>query len=141
MTISDIPVAVGWDMYDPRMTIKATVAMLGTDTAAAFDIDIGDCCFINGSGEIEVTDHSVSKTHGCALMAAEGGDELVLITHGRLKMVTEQTPGALVYPQDTAVDVGSPPDDTLYSTMPPCGFAIEAYLIFVHIDNASLAGI
>ncbi|GAH67780.1 unnamed protein product, partial [marine sediment metagenome] len=33
-------VAQGWDMYDPRLTIKATVAALGAQTAAVFTIDI-----------------------------------------------------------------------------------------------------
>jgi len=125
--------AVGWDMYDPRMTLKATVKTGQT-------VGIGDCCYIDGNGVINVSDTDEDKCHGCALMAATGGDELVLITHGRLKMVTEQIPGALVYPQDTTADIGSPPDDLLTGTIEPCGFAIEAYLIFVHIDNLSAVG-
>jgi len=132
MTV-DAAEAVGWDMYDPRMTLKATVKTGET-------VGIGDCCYIDSNGYINVSDTSQDKTHGCALMAASAGDELVLVTHGRLKMVTEQTPGALVYPQDTADGTGSPPDDAQAGTEEPVGFAIEAYLIFVHIDNLSAVG-
>ncbi len=132
MTV-DAKVAVGWDMYDPRMTLKATVKTGET-------VGIGDCCYIDSNGFINVSDTDEDKTHGCALMAANALDELVLVTHGRLKMETEQTPGALVYPQDTASGTGSPPDDARAGTEEAVGFAIEAYLIFVHIDNLSAVG-
>jgi len=132
MTV-DAAEAVGWDMYDPRMTIKATVKTGET-------VGIGDCCYIDSNGFINVSDTTIDKTHGCALMAANAGDELVLVTHGRLRMVTEQTPAAFVYAQDTIAGTGSPPDDTQASGYEPVGFAIEAYLIFVHIDNLSAKG-
>ena len=128
-------VAKGWDMYDPRLTIKATVAALGAQGGAAFTIDIGDCCYIDGNGAIQVSEDTEDKCHGCALKAAVGGDELVLITHGRLKMVTAQTPGHNVYSQHAGQDTGSPPDDT--SAGPIVGFAAEEYLIVVHIDSVS----
>lgn len=132
MTV-DAAEAKGWDMYDPRMTLKATVKTGET-------VGIGDCCYIDGNGFINVSDTSIDKTHGCALMAAIAGNELVLVTHGRLKMVTEQTPGNFVYAQDTADGTGSPPSETKASSYEPVGFAIEAYLIFVHIDNLSAKG-
>ncbi len=130
-------VAVGWDMYDPRLTIKATVAALGAQTAAAFTIDIGDCCYIDGNGDIQVSEDTQDRCHGCALMAAEGGDELVLVTHGRLKMETAQTPGADVMSPHAGADVGQPPDDG--GAGPVVGFAVEEYLIVVNIDSVSTA--
>ncbi|TEU08468.1 hypothetical protein E3J20_08520 [Candidatus Bathyarchaeota archaeon] len=129
--------AVGWDMYDPRLSIKATVAALGAQTAAAFTIDIGDCCYIDGNGEIQVSETTEDKCHGCALMAATGGDELVLITHGRLKMVTAQTPGSDVKSPHAGADVGQPPDDGGGGQV--VGFAVEEYLIVVNISATSTA--
>ena len=131
--VVDPTVAVGWDMYDPRMTVKATVKSDQT-------IDIGDCCWIDSNGLINVSDTDQDRCHGCALEAATGGDELTLVTHGRLKMVTAQEEGNLVYAQDTTALIGSPPDDTQAASYAPVGFAIEEYLIQVHIDNLSTVG-
>jgi hypothetical protein len=130
-------VAIGWDMYDPRLTIKATVAALGAQGGAAFLIDIGDCCYIDGSGDIQVSEDTEDKCHGCALMAASGGDELVLITHGRLKMETAMTPGSNVFSNHAGQDTGSPPVDTSVGGSPIVGFAVEEYLIVVNIDSVS----
>ena len=130
-------VAQGWDMYDPRLTVKATVAALGAQTAAAFVIDIGDCCYIDGNGDIQVSETTQDRCHGCALMAAEGGDELVLVTHGRLKMVTAQTPGNDVMSPHAGADVGQPPSDGGAGQV--VGFAVEEYLIVVNIDSVSTA--
>jgi len=127
--------AVGWDMYDPRLTVKAMVALLGAQTGAAFTVGIGDCCYIDGNGAIQVSEDTEDKCHGCALEAAVGGDELVLVTHGRLRMVTAQTPGGNVMSPHAGADTGAPPDDA--GAGPIVGFAAETYLIIVHIDSVS----
>lgn len=126
-------VAVGWDMYDPRLTIKGK---------AATAFEIGYCGYIKSSDGLlyatatDFNGSAVETVHGCALKKAAIDDELVLITHGRLKMVTEQTEGNLIKgPTVTDSEGVSPPSTTL--TGRTCGFAIEDYLVFVHIDNAS----
>ncbi|GAH74460.1 unnamed protein product, partial [marine sediment metagenome] len=75
------------------------------------------------------------KCHGCALQAAVGGDELVLVTHGRLRMVTAQTPGADVKSPHAGADVGQPPDENGGGQV--VGFAVEEYLIVVNISATS----
>ena len=118
--------AVGWDMYDPRMTLKGEA---GED-----DIGIGACCWISSTnGEIYLSDDATSIIHGCALTEANDGDELVLVTHGRLRVTDSNTPGINVYGQLNAG--GSAPNDTISGAV--CGFSIENYLIFVHIDSVS----
>lgn len=123
--------AVGWDMYDPRLTVKAVLAEA---------LGIGDCGFIHTDGLIYASDDNQSRCHGCALEAGAVDDMIVLVTHGRLRMVTAQTPGAPVYTQHAGAGVGSPPDDTDPGSHNPVGFAIEAYLIFVHVDGANATG-
>jgi len=119
--------AVGWDMYDPRLTLKGTA---GED-----DIEVGACCWISGSyGEIFLTDDAMSIVHGCALTRADEGDELVLVTHGRLRVPDDNTIGAAVYGQINP-GRGSAPNVTVSGNV--CGFAIESNLLFVHIDQAS----
>jgi len=118
--------AVGWDMYDPRLTLKGEA---GED-----DIEVGACCHISTNGEIWLTDNNTSIVHGCALTSADDGDELVLVTHGRLRVATSNTPGAQVYGQIN--DGGSVPDDNAEGNV--VGFAIENYLVFVHIDSDSV---
>ena len=118
--------AVGWDMYDPRMTLKA---------AAGEDIEKGACCWIHTDGLIYLSDDSEDKVHGCALTDAKSGDELVLVTHGRLKVVDTNTIGNLAYGQ--ANDGGSVPNTTNAGHV--CGFCIAATMIFVHIDSVSAA--
>lgn len=120
--------AVGWDMYDPRLTIKAEVYTGET-------VGIGDCCYIDGNGYINVSDTDEDKCHGCALEAATAGDMLVLVTNGRLRMVTAQTPGANVNSSQGASGTGNPPDDG--GAGPIVGFAVEEYLVFVNIDSVS----
>jgi len=123
--------AIGWDMYDPRMTLKATVA-------TGVTVHLGYCCRINSSGEIVVDlsgGGTEERVHGCALKAASAGDELVLITHGRLKVVDTQIMGDLVYGQQEAN--GSCPNTNAAGKQ--VGFAIEADLVFVHIDTTSAA--
>ena len=123
--VSMVYTAVGWDMYDPRMTLKGEA---GED-----DIGIGACCWFSGNGEIYLTDNVQSRVHGCALTMADDGDELVLVTHGRLRVPDTNTMGALVYGQDN--EGGSAPNVITSGNV--CGFAIEANLIFVHIDSPS----
>ncbi len=118
--------AVGWDMYDPRMTLKATV--VSTDT-----LFVGACCWIDSNGYVNLSDNIEDRIHGCALTAANPGDEVTLITHGRLKVVDTNTIGALIYGQNTAL--GEVPNTNVAGQV--CGFAIEATLLFVHIDSAS----
>ena len=118
--------AVGWDMYDPRMTLKATV--VSTDT-----LFVGACCWIDSNGYVNLSDNGEDRIHGCALTAANAGDEVVLVTHGRLKVVDTNTIGALIYGQQNAG--GSVPNTT--TTGQICGFSIEATLLFVHIDSPS----
>ena len=118
--------AVGWDMYDPRMTLKATV--VSTDT-----LFVGACCYIDANGYINLSDNGEDRIHGCALTAANPGDEVVLVTHGRLKVVDTNTIGALIYGQQNAG--GTVPNTT--TTGQICGFSIEATLLFVHIDSPS----
>ena len=123
--------AVGWDMYDPRMTLKATVA-------TGVTVHLGYCCRINVSGEIVVDlsgGGTEERVHGCALTAAGAGDELVLVTHGRLKVVDTQIMGDLVWGQEEAN--GSCPNTLELGKQ--IGFAISADLIFVHIDTTSAA--
>jgi len=117
--------AVGWDMYDPRLTIKGK---------AAEALGLGDCAYIHTDGLIYYTD-AETKINGCALKAVAVDDEVTLITHGRLRMVTAQTPGAQV--KGPSGGSGTPPDDGGAGLV--CGFAIEEYLIFVHIDSVSSA--
>jgi len=119
--------AVGWDMYDPRMTLKGTAGEDG--------IEVGVCCWIHTDGLIYLTDNIQDRIHGCALTAANEGDELTLITHGRLKVVDTNTIGALIYGQANAG--GSVPNTTVAGQV--CGFSIEADLLFVHIDSVSAA--
>ena len=118
--------AVGWDMYDPRMTLKGTV--VSTDT-----LFVGACCWIDSNGYVNLSDNGEDRIHGCALTAANAGDEVVLVTHGRLKVVDTNTIGALIYGQQNAD--GSVPNTT--TTGQICGFSIEATLLFVHIDSPS----
>jgi len=118
--------AVGWDMYDPRMTLKGTV--VSTDT-----LFIGACCYIDSNGYINLTDNLVNTVHGCALTAANPGDEVTLVTHGRLKVVNTNTIGALAYGQAAAG--GNVPFTN--TSGQKCGFCIEADLLFIHIDTAS----
>lgn len=120
--------AVGWDMYDPRMTLKGTV--IPTDT-----LFVGACCYIDGNGYVNLTDDSEDKIEGCALTAANPGDEVTLITHGRLKVAATNTRGALIYGQTDSG--GSVPNTE--TTGQVCGFSIEAKLLFVHIDSTSAA--
>ena len=116
--------AVGWDMYDPRMTLKA---------AAAEAISVGECCWIHTDGLIYISDNIEDRVHGCALTTAAIGDELVLVTHGRLKVVDTNTIGNLAYGQADAN--GSAPNTTAAGQV--CGFCIAADMIFVHIDSPS----
>jgi len=123
--------AVGWDMYDPRMTLKATVA-------TGVTVNLGYCCRINNVGEIVVDlsgGGAEERVHGCALTAAGAGDELVRVTHGRLKVVDTQIMGDLVYGQQEAN--GSCPNTA--GNGKQVGFAVAADLIFVHIDTTSAA--
>lgn len=118
--------AVGWDMYDPRMTIKAVTAE---------DIEKGACCWVHTDGLIYLTDNIDNTVQGCALTTEASGNELVLVTHGRLKVVDTNTIGALVYGQQN--NGGSVPNTTNAGNV--CGFCIAADLIFVHIDSVSAA--
>jgi len=118
--------AVGWDMYDPRLTLKGTV--VSTDT-----IFVGACCYIDSNGYVNLTDDGQDRVHGCALTTANPGDEVVLITHGRLKVKDTNTIGALIYGQ--AASGGNVPNTNVSGQV--CGFAIEANLLFVHIDSPS----
>jgi len=115
-------------MYDPRLTLKGTA---GED-----DIEVGACCWISASyGDIFLCDDAVSIVHGCALTRADEGDELVLITHGRLRVADDNVIGAQVYCQHNA-GRGSAPNTSIHGNV--CGFSIENNLIFVHTDSVSL---
>jgi len=116
--------AVGWDMYDPRMTLKAVTAEAITK---------GACCYIHTDGLIYLSDDSEDRIHGCALTTEAAGSELVLVTHGRLKVVDTNTIGNLAYGQANAG--GSVPNTTVAGQV--CGFCIAATMIFVHIDSPS----
>ena len=116
--------AVGWDMYDPRLTVKGTLAEA---------IGLGDCCWIHTDGLVYLSDNVEDKCNGCGLTAGAIGDEITLVTHGRLRMVTAQTPGANVL--SCGLSGGGPPDDG--GSGPIVGFAAETYLIIVHIDSVS----
>ena len=118
--------AVGWDMYDPRMTLKGVTAE---------DITKGCCCWIGSNGLIYLTDNIINTVHGCALTTEAAGNELVLVTHGRLKVVDTNTIGALAKGQQN--DGGSVPNTN--SAGQVCGFCIAAKMIFVHIDSVSAA--
>jgi hypothetical protein len=122
--------SVGWDMYDPRMTIKATVL------DGLTDIFVGDCCRIDSNGYIttDLGNGANNRVHGLALTTAKALDKLVLVTHGRLKVEDTQADiGDLVNGPNTTA--ASSPNTAL--TGHPCGFAIEAKLLFIHIDNLS----
>lgn len=121
-------IGTGWDMYDPRLTIKATVKTGET-------VGLGDCCYIDGNGYINVSDTDEERCHGCALKAAVAGEKLVLIMNGRLRVQTAQTPGDPVKSQKLASGTGSCPDDA--GTGFAVGFAIEEYVIAVNIDSVS----
>ncbi|GAG95137.1 unnamed protein product [marine sediment metagenome] len=129
--------AVGWDMYDPRLTLKANVKQYFDDGTTVYAIAIGDCCYIDGNGLIQLSDADKSTVHGCALMAAVGGDELTLVTHGRLRMVTAQTPGDDIKSDNTEADGGGEPPSTTNATGSVCGYAISAYLVWVHVTYTS----
>jgi len=113
--------AVGWDMYDPRLTVKGTCSDA---------LEIGWCAFIHTDGLIYYSG-STQTVHGCALKEAAVDDEVTLVTHGRLRMVTAQNKGVVV--KGPTSGSGSPPDDGLTGKI--CGYSIEEYLIFVHIGE------
>jgi hypothetical protein len=117
--------AVGWDMYDPRLTIKGR---------AAEALGLGDCAYLHTDGLIYYTD-ATEDVHGCALKAVEIDDEVTLVTHGRLRMVTAQTPGNPVMGPNGGS--GTPPDDGGGGRL--CGMAIETYLILVHVGDTAFA--
>ncbi len=117
--------AVGWDMYDPRLTIKGK---------AAEALSLGDCAYIHTDGLIYYTD-ATEDIDGCALKAVAVGEEVTLVTHGRLRMVTAQTPGSAV--QGPNGGSGTPPDDGGGGRI--CGMVISTYLILVHIGDTAFA--
>ncbi len=116
--------AVGWDMYDPRLTTKVILAEA---------CDLADCMYIHTDGLAYLSDNGEDKCHGCALEAGSIGDAMTLVRNGRLRMVTAQTPGANVLSCGAAG--GSPPDDG--NSGPIVGYAAETYLIIVQIDAVS----
>ena len=118
--------AVGWDMYDPRLTTKVVLAEA---------CDIADCMYVHTDGLAYLSDNDEDKCHGCALKAGAIGDTMTLIRNGRLRMVTAQTPGANVMTPNLGSGVGSPPDDA--GAGPIVGYAAETYLIIVAIDSTS----
>ena len=118
--------AEGWDMYDPRMTLKAVTAE---------DITKGACCWIAANGLVYLTDNLDNTVQGCALTTEAEGNEIVLVTHGRLKVVDDNTIGALAYAQQN--DGGSVPNTNNAGQV--CGFCIAVDMIFVHIDAVSAA--
>lgn len=119
--------SVGWDMYDPRTTIKATV--LASET-----IYLGDACRIDSDGYITNDLNATDRIHGLALTGAVGGDELVLVTHGRLKVVDTQTNVGDLVMGGTEVNGSSPNTEAGGQA---CGWAISAKLLFIHVDNVS----
>lgn len=116
-------VATGWDMYDPRNSLKAE---------AAEAISMGEGCYINNDGLIYICDNIVTdKCHGYALTDAADGDMLVLVTHGRLRVQTAQTQGNKAYSGNFA---GGTAPSTTFVTGIVVGTAIEEYLVWVHIE-------
>ncbi len=118
--------AVGWDMYDPRLTTKVQLA---PDEAC----DLGDCVYVHTDGLGYLSDNGEDKCHGCALDAQPGSAWVTLVRNGRLRMVTAQVPGANV--MSNATSGGGPPDDD--GGGPIVGYAAETYLIIVQIDSTS----
>lgn len=119
------PSAISWDMYDPRSTIKAQ---------AAEDIAAGYACYIASDGKAYLCDDGVNnQVHGVALKATSSGEKVTLITHGRLNVIIAQTIGNKA--KVTTASGGNSPSTTLSGVC--AGFAIAAYVVFVHIEPAS----
>ena len=120
-----IPSEVGWDMYDPRTTIKVE---------AAEDLGIGKGCYIASDGKAYLDDNSVSNmVHGVPLKSVKAGEQVVLVTHGRLYTTVLQTIGNKA--KVSTASGGAVISTTLSGVT--AGFAIGAYLIMVHIEPAS----
>jgi hypothetical protein len=118
-----IPAEVGWDMYDPRSTIKAE---------AAEAITAGYACYIHTDGKAYLDDNSVNnQVHGVALIDAAVGELVTLVTHGRLYTTATQTIGNKAKVSNQA---GGGLPSTAGSGTATAGFAIDTYLIMIHIE-------
>jgi len=124
-------IAVGWDMYDPRLTVKATLAE---------DLPIGGCGWIDTDGLIYASDNSQSRCHGCALEAGVAGEKVVLVTYGRLRVADTFEEGTLVYTQEAGDGTGSPPGTTQPASHNPVGYTIEPHLMLIHPDGLNWIG-
>jgi len=119
------PAETGWDMYDPRMTVKAEAAEIITK---------GYACYIASDGKAYLCDNSVNNMfHGCALQTVAAGEKVTLVTHGRLYTTVAQTIGNKA--KSTTSSGGAVPSTTLSGIV--CGTAIAAYLIQIHAEPAS----
>lgn len=117
---------VRWDMYDPRLTIKAI---------AGGAIDRGDSCFVHTDGKAYVTDNGENaKFHGCALKDTLINEMVTLVTHGRLYVKETQTIGGKAMVMQTA---GGGPPGTDKSGTACAGYAIAANLVFIHVARGA----
>jgi len=120
-----VPSENGWDMYEPRSTIKAE---------AAEAIKACYACYIASDGKAYLCDNTVNNmVHGVALKAVAAGEQVVLVTHGRLYVTILQTIGNKA--KVTTSSGGNVPSTTLSGVT--CGSAIGAYLVLVHVEPAS----
>lgn len=115
--------AVGWDMYQPRSTIKVE---------AAEAIGKGECCYIlNTDGLAYLCDAGENnKCHGVALNGVAAGEMVTLVTDGRLRVATAQTIGNQAFSGN--INGGTAPTTTL-ATGIVVGMAIADYLVLVRI--------
>lgn len=122
--------AIGWDMYEPRTTLKAV---------AVETIEKGESVYIHTDGLVYVVDNTKSDVcHGWALEAAAAGDYLTIVTEGRLNIVTTQTIGARVYTGNVAG--GSAPSTTLAAVGVICGYAVTANLVALRVVSPAADG-
>jgi len=123
--------AVGWDMYDPRLTVKGVLAEV---------LPIGGCGFIHTDGLIYASDDDDDKCHGFALEAGAVGDMIVLVTYGRLKVEDTFDEGTLVYTQHAGSGTGSPPGTTDPGSHHAVGYTIDTHLMLLHTGALNWKG-
>jgi len=123
--------AIGWDMYDPRLTVKGELAEA---------LPIGGCGFIHTDGLIYASDDDESKCHGFALEAGAVGDIIVLVTYGRLRVSDTFDEGTNVFTQHAGSAIGSAPGTTNAGGHNPVGYTIDTHLMLVHTGGLNWLG-
>jgi len=120
------PSEISWDMYEPRTTLKAI---------AAEDMTRGESAYISTDGLAYVTDNTKSdQFNGCVLKDTLAGEEVVLVTHGRLNVTALQTIGGKAVVSNAS---GGGPPGTAAGGTAAAGFAISAYLLFIHAGTGA----